>query len=100
QVIWRGRLVNRIVGSWKAIAPGLPGMTSTDPAGVVGKVTIKHDSLGREAIQRRRINPLIAVTPYEAEMEPVGRDDNRFHTSRLYGVPEWVSSRSRGGTVA
>src|SRR5438128_2168134 len=53
----------------KSVTTRLPGSLGPGGIGLIGIVLIKDDTFGRQPIQIRRLNPLVAVTADRAEVQ-------------------------------
>src|SRR5262245_33469631 len=76
---------------------GAPGPPCGGRLRAVGKVLIEHDSVGGQGVERRRVDPGIAVAAKIAEVQTTENHNNGFHTSRLYAVCERLAMRYNDG---
>ena len=71
-----------------AACPAGPAVTFRSR--VVGEMLFEDDALGRQLIQVRRFNPLVAVTTEVAGVQGRGVEDEYFHRRNL-PPPRWLN---------
>ena len=78
------------------IAARTPGATSAGRIGAVGEMLIEDDSLGSQIVERRRVEPLVAVAAQRAQLQTAGDENDCFHGGILRTGSAWHQRAALG----
>lgn len=78
----------------KVESSGPPGPGRRHRIGTIGEMLVEDNALGGQAVQRRRRQPVVAITAKITEVQAPDREDKDFHTVRFYGCEPRATSQA------